>query len=380
MYKSQLKLLATVASAAETLSLKQVTTGSKLKHTKMVGYWLLGCSGTVAGAVVLGGITRLTRSGLSMTDWHLIRDMKPPRSHEEWLAEFERYKNFPEFKLARSDMTLSEFKSIFHMEWIHRMYGRGVGLAFYLPAMYFWYKGYFGKAMKTRVLIYGGLILSQGLLGWYMVKSGLKEETAANTDSPRVSQYRLAAHLGLAFVVYSGLLWQALSHILKENAITCTPQISRIKKFAHTSMTLTFLTAVSGAFVAGLDGGLVYNSFPKFADQWIPDDLSTIKPWWKNMFENPTTAQFNHRVLAITTLSSILVTFALATPVGLPRRTKIAMNCFLGVGCAQVGLGIATLLMYVPMHLAATHQFGSLTLLSMAIWFNHELKSAKVPK
>lgn len=156
------------------------------KSQKVVGYWLLGCSGAVAGAVALGGLTRLTKSGLSMTDWHLVKGMKPPRTQEEWIAEFNQYKEFPEFRLARSDMTLKEFKFIFYMEYYHRMYGRMVGLTFYIPAGFLWAGGYLSPGMKKRSVVFGSLILGQGLLGWYMVKSGLKEQTRANTDTPEL--------------------------------------------------------------------------------------------------------------------------------------------------------------------------------------------------
>lgn len=350
------------------------------KSQKLVGYWLLGCSGAVAGAVAIGGLTRLTKSGLSMTDWHLVRGMKPPRTEDEWLAEFNRYKDFPEFRLARSDMTLREFKFIFYWEYIHRMYGRLVGLTFYIPAAYFWARGYLSKGMKKRTILFGSLILGQGLLGWYMVKSGLNEQTVANTDMPRVSQYRLAAHLGMAFTVYAGLFHNGLAHVLKENPIEYTKSVGRLKKLAHGSLALVFVTAISGAFVAGLEAGLVYNSFPKFADRWIPSDIAAINPWWKNMFENPTTTQFNHRILGITTFSSIATVFFLASPISLPWRARLAVNCLLGMACLQVGMGISTLLLYVPTPLAASHQLGSLSLLSMALWLNYELKSAKIPK
>lgn len=363
-----------------TLGSTTTTSNITAKSQKLVGYWLLGCAGSVVGAVTIGGITRLTKSGLSMTDWHLLRGMKPPRSQEEWIAEFERYKEFPEFRLARSDMTLNEFKFIFFWEWFHRMYGRFVGLAFYIPAGYFWARGYLNKGMKKRTILFGSLILGQGLLGWYMVKSGLKEQTRANTDTPRVSQYRLAAHLGMAFTVFSGLFYNGLVHVLKENPIEYTKQVGRLKKVAHTSLALVFVTAVSGAFVAGLEAGLVYNSFPKFADRWIPSDIAALNPWWKNMFENATTTQFNHRVLGITTFSSIATVLFLATPVSLPWRARLAVNCFFGMSVIQVGMGISTLLLYVPTALAASHQLGSLSLLSMALWFNYELKAAKVPK
>lgn len=315
-----------------------------------------------------------------MTDWHLVKGMKPPRTHDEWVAEFERYQDYPEFRLARSDMTLNEFKFIFYMEYWHRMYGRCVGLTFYIPAAYFWARGYLTPALKKRTILFGSLILGQGLLGWYMVKSGLKEQTCANTGDPRVSQYRLAAHLGMAFAVFSGLFYNGLGLVLKEHPITPTKAIGRLKSVAHGSLALVFVTALSGAFVAGLQAGLVYNSFPMFADRWIPDDIAALNPWWKNMFENPTTVQFNHRILGMTTFSSVAAVFLLASPMALPFRARMAVNCFLGMACLQVGMGVGTLLLYVPTALAASHQFGSLTLLSIALWLNRELKSAKVPK
>eukprot|EP00794_Sanderia_malayensis_P005613 gene5613-6304_t len=192
---------------------------------KYVGYWLLGCSGAVVGAVSLGGITRLTESGLSMTSWNLIRGMKPPRSQEEWEAEFEKYKNFPEYKYSKLGMTLQEFKFIFYMEYLHRMWGRTIGLAFLLPAAYFWKKGWISKALKPRLVIFGSLLLGQGLLGWYMVKSGLKEETMSMSTQaqPHVSQYRLAAHLSMAFILYAGMFYQGLAHLIKPEKDLVTP-------------------------------------------------------------------------------------------------------------------------------------------------------------
>jgi len=373
------RYLSDIAVDASTVVTKNAPTIA-LKSQKVVGYWLLGCSASVAGAVALGGLTRLTKSGLSMTDWHLVRGMKPPRTQDEWIAEFQRYQAFPEFLLARSDMTLNEFKFIFYMEYYHRMYGRGVGLVFYIPATYLWARGYLSPGMKKRTILFGSLILSQGLLGWYMVKSGLKEQTLANTDTPRVSQYRLAAHLGMAFTVYSGLFYNGLVHVLKENPIQYTKAVGKLKKMAHTTVALVFVTAISGAFVAGLEAGLVYNSFPKFADRWIPDDIAAMNPFWRNMFENPTTTQFNHRLLGLSTFASVATVLYLATPLGLPFRARMAVNCLAGMVCIQVTLGVSTLLLYVPTALAATHQLGSLSLLSMAIWLNFELKSAKVPK
>ncbi|OWF52787.1 cytochrome c oxidase assembly protein COX15 homolog [Mizuhopecten yessoensis] len=348
---------------------------------KAIGWWLVGCSGMVFGAVVLGGVTRLTESGLSMVDWKLFKDMKPPRSQEEWVAEFERYKQFPEYIYVNkhNEMTLSDFKFIFYMEYAHRMWGRLVGITFLLPAAYFLKKGWVSKALKPRLAIYTALIGFQGFLGWYMVKSGLQEQ-AKSTDVPRVSQYRLASHLGSAFLLYSLFLYQALGHLLSPNKLPDThlKQFVKLRGLSHGVMATVFITALSGAFVAGLDAGLVYNTWPKMADRWIPSDLFSYSPTWKNIFENPTTVQFNHRNLAESTVIAICGFWWMCRKAPLPPRARLACNCLLGMAFVQATLGISTLLMYVPTHLAATHQSGSLVLLSFAIWVAHELK--RMPK
>ncbi|KAM4852771.1 heme A synthase COX15 isoform 1-T1 [Thomomys bottae] len=344
---------------------------------RAVGRWLLVCSGTVAGAVILGGITRLTESGLSMVDWHLVKEMKPPTSQEEWEAEFQKYQQFPEFKILNHDMTLAEFKFIWYMEYSHRMWGRVVGLAYILPAAYFWRKGWLSHSMKGRVLALCSLVCFQGLLGWYMVKSGL-EEKPDSSDIPRVSQYRLAAHLGSALVLYGASLWTSLSLLLPRHKLPETRQLLWLRRFASGTAGLVFLTALSGAFVAGLDAGLVYNSFPKMGESWIPEDLFTFSPILRNIFENPTMVQFDHRVLGITSVTAITVLYFLSRRIPLPRRTKMAAITLLALAYTQAALGISTLLMYVPTPLAATHQSGSLALLSSALWLMNELR--RVPK
>ena len=182
---------------------------------KIVGSWMMGCAGMCFGAVILGGVTRLTESGLSMVDWKLLKDMKPPRNQAEWEEEFQRYKEYPEYKYMSQteDMTLTHFKFIYYMEWGHRMWGRTTGMVFLLPALYFLKKGWISKALKPRLAVFTGLLGFQGFLGWYMVKSGLEEKADPN-DVPRVSQYRLAAHLGSAFLLYTLFLWQGLNHLL----------------------------------------------------------------------------------------------------------------------------------------------------------------------
>ncbi|XP_023678289.1 heme A synthase COX15 [Paramormyrops kingsleyae] len=340
---------------------------------RIVGRWLVGCSGLVVGAVVLGGVTRLTESGLSMVDWHLVKEMKPPQTNAEWEAEFQKYQQYPEFKILNHDMTLSEFKAIFYMEWGHRMWGRLVGLAYILPMVYFWRRGYFTRSMKGCVLGLSGLVTFQGLLGWYMVKSGL-EDKPESYDVPRVSQYRLAAHLGSALLLYCASLWTGLSLMLPAQKLPDSRHLTTLRRLARGTGGLVFLTALSGAFVAGLDAGLVYNSFPKMADRWIPDDLLAFSPTLRNFFENPTTVQFDHRVLGIATVTAITGLYLFSRKLLLPRRAKMALSCLLAVAYAQVGLGISTLLLYVPTPLAVTHQSGSLALLTLAIWVLAELR------
>lgn len=352
------------------------------KGNKLVGTWLLGCSAMVFGAVILGGVTRLTESGLSMVTWKLLGEQRP-RSPAEWEEEFQRYQQFPEFKMKNPNMTLEEFKFIYFMEYSHRMWGRAIGAFFALPAVYFWTKGYFSKAMKMRVLLFGALIGAQGLMGWYMVKSGLEEERFQDVnDVPRVSQYRLASHLSFAFVLYTLFLHSSFAHLLPAERLS---QITRgavaFRKLAHVTKGMVFLTAISGAFVAGLDAGLVYNSFPKMAERWIPDDILALSPKLVNFTENPTTVQFDHRILGITTLSLISGLWILSKRRSLPKRAYWAANAVAAMGWTQVALGITTLLTYVPVSIAAAHQSGSLILLSLAIWLSHELKFVKyIPK
>ncbi|XP_050293957.1 cytochrome c oxidase assembly protein COX15 homolog [Anthonomus grandis grandis] len=364
-----------------TISLRLASDSSQ-KGQKTIGYWLLTCSGMVFVAVVLGGVTRLTESGLSMVTWKLLGE-KMPRTQQEWEEEFLKYQQYPEFKLKNREITLSEFKFIWHMEYGHRQWGRLIGAVFLLPAAYFWAKGRLTPAMKKRILAFGTLIGAQGLMGWYMVKSGLEDRFHEQSDVPRVSQYRLASHLGLAFLLYTLFLWSALDHLLPAEKIridsaTVLKATRKFRMYAHMTKGMVFLTAISGAFVAGLDAGLVYNSFPKMADKWIPDDIMAYSPKMVNFTENPTTVQFDHRILGTTTLGLITGLWWLSRKRILPRRAYMAATALAVVGYLQVALGITTLLTYVPVPIAASHQSGSLLLLSTAIWLTHELK--KLPK
>merc|ERR1719325_408674 len=326
--------------------------------SRAVGWWLGGCAGMCVGAVVLGGVTRLTESGLSMTDWNLV-GRPPPSSQAQWEEEFEKY--------------------------IQRMWGRTIGAVFYVPAAIFWARGMIPPALKKRVVLMGGLLAWQGLLGWYMVKSGLEHDNFLGpSDVPRVSQYRLAAHLSSAVILYSVFFWNAkeiLAPAFKIDPARVTPAMASLRKMVISSKALVFLTLVSGAFVAGLDAGLVYNSFPKFADKWIPEDLLEFSPLVRNITENPTCVQFDHRILGVASLALISATALKATrTAGLPPHIRAAALALGAMGWCQVGLGISTLLLYVPVSLAAMHQSGALATLSIAMWTAHDMKFMKIVK
>lgn len=352
--------------------------------SRAVGWWMAGCAGMCIGAVVLGGVTRLTESGLSITDWSLM-GRPPPSSGEDWQVEFDKYKESPEFKWKNSEITMNEFKFIWYMEYGHRMWGRSIGAVFYLPAIAFWARGMFSPAVKKRVLFAGALLGFQGLLGWYMVKSGLDHANFLGpSDVPRVSQYRLAAHLSSAVVLYSVLFWNAKS-ILRPSLTWAqgqvTPALAGFRHLAIASKALAFITLVSGAFVAGLDAGLVYNSFPKFADRWIPEDILAFSPALRNFTENPTTVQFNHRILGTATLALLtLVAVRARSLPGLPPHVRTAALALGVMGWCQVAMGVTTLLLYVPVPVAAAHQSGALVTLSLAMWLAHEMKLAKMVK
>ncbi|CAG8693932.1 2886_t:CDS:2 [Funneliformis mosseae] len=367
-----------------------------IKFTKpIVGYWLLGTAGLVFGIVVFGGLTRLTESGLSIVEWKPITGIIPPLTNDHWKQEFENYKRFPEYKLLNYEMTLPEFKYIYFMEWTHRVWGRAIGLAFIIPATYFGFRGYISKATLNKVIGLGGLLGFQGVLGWYMVKSGLSEELMETPNAvPRVSHYRLAAHLGSAFLLYAGMILTGLQ-VLQDAKLAngtfskavaktlANPAINTFRRFAIGTAVLVFLTSMSGALVAGLDAGLIYNEFPYMGKSIVPPrselfSKNYARPddsiLWRNFFDNPTTVQFDHRVLGVTTLSVITTLWFYSRKVPLPLQAKLAVNYLLGIASLQVILGISTLIYMVPIPLASVHQAGSLTLLSSALWLIHTMR------
>jgi cytochrome c oxidase assembly protein subunit 15 len=332
---------------------------------------------------------------LSITEWRPVTGSLPPMDAEDWESEFAKYRSSPEFQLLNPHMTLSEFKSIYYMEWIHRVWGRLVGVTFALPAFGFMVAKKISGPMVYRMSGITVLIGFQGLIGWWMVKSGLKDDLFQPGNHPRVSQYRLTAHLGLAFLCYVAMLWNGLD-ILRTHRLLADPNAGlktletlrdpRLKIFRRSVAglaLLVFTTAMSGALVAGLDAGLIYNEFPYMGNGLAPpksellderysrhEDRSDL--WWRNMLENPSTVQLDHRILALSTFTSIMALWAYTrrSPTMkkiLPPGARKGVHGVVALACMQVGLGISTLLYLVPTSLASAHQAGSLFLLTWVL-------------
>ncbi len=332
---------------------------------KIIASWLFVLCGMVFIMVILGGLTRLTHSGLSMVDWRPVTGWLPPLNPDEWQAVFDLYKESPEFKKVNADMTVEGFKSIFWLEFTHRLWGRSMGVVFFLPFVFFLLKGWVTSPLVPRlvlIFILGGL---QGVLGWYMVKSGL-------VDNPDVSQYRLTAHFSAAVIIYGYMFWVALSLMKSPYAavLHAPAMLTRVTVF---SAFWIFITMMSGGFVAGLDAGLTYNTFPLMDGKIVPSGLATLSPWYLNMFENITTVQFDHRILAELTLVLIIGLWLAARKCDLPWAALQAFHALLIMTLVQVTLGITTLLYVVPVSVAALHQAGALLLFTFALWAAHAL-------
>ena len=342
----------------------------RLHGDRAVAIWLLVSAAMVYAIVVLGGVTRLTESGLSMVDWHPVMGVLPPLDDAEWQAAFERYKQSPEYRIVNLDMTVAEFRGIFWMEYIHRLWGRLIGVVFLVPFLYFAVRGRIGRAMVPRLgglFVLGGL---QGLMGWYMVKSGL-------VNDPAVSQYRLTAHLGLAFVIYAALLWVALGLLRPRRGTPAGARggAGRGRAAAGGLLAFIFLVAMTGGFVAGLDAGLAYNTFPLMDGAIVPPGAFDLAPLYVNFFENTATVQFVHRVLAIALFLTILAFWWRVGRTAPSGRARLAAHLLLAFAVVQVALGISTLLLFVPVALAAAHQAGALAVFTAALVLNHELNA-----
>jgi cytochrome c oxidase assembly protein subunit 15 len=341
--------------------------GGGRQRDRIIAGWLLAVAAMVFGMVVLGGLTRLTQSGLSMVEWKPLTGWLPPMSHDAWVRTFEAYQQYPEFKLRNPDMTLLEFEGIFWLEFIHRLWGRLTGVVFLVPFAIFLVRGWIRGRLAigcAGLFLLGGL---QGVLGWYMVKSGM-------IDRPDVSAYRLTAHFVMALLLFGALLWLALGRL--RPAAGGGPA-GRPAWPTLGLATLILVTLSSGGFVAGTDAGYHFNTFPMMDGRWVPDDLFVLDPAWRNYFENVPLVQFNHRVLALATLLAVLVVRfgPLAAAAG---RGRSALNAVVALTLLQVALGVSTLLLHMPIALAALHQANGVLLWAAALWAVFENRPAGV--
>ena len=333
-------------------------------HKRRIAVWLFVCCLMVYAMVILGGVTRLTGSGLSMVEWDPIFGILPPLDQANWDETFSLYQQSPEYRKINIGMDLDGFKRIYWFEYSHRVLGRTIGTVFLLPFLFFLIKGWINRPLVPKLVtmfVLGGL---QGLLGWYMVKSGL-------VDNPHVSQYRLTAHLGLAILIYAYMFHVALGLWLGERRSMSTPAGLRL---ATTLLAgLVFITILSGGFVAGLKAGFAYNTFPLMDGRWIPEAIFMQQPLWRNFFENIATVQFEHRLLAMLVFFSVILLWMAARRFKLAAAVSTGLHLMLAAVVLQVSLGISTLLLHVPVALAATHQAGALLLFTLVLYTRQQM-------
>lgn len=333
-------------------------------QTRAIALWLFACAAMVFVMVALGGVTRLTESGLSITQWQPVTGTLPPLNQAQWQDAFAAYKAIPQYQAIHAGMSLADFKTIYFWEWFHRLWGRLIGAVFLVPFLYFLARRQIPRALAPSLAGLFVLGALQGALGWWMVASGLE-------DRIEVSQYRLAAHLAAAIVIYLAILWVALDLLKKREE----PGPACLKHGADLALLLGFVTLVAGAFVAGLRAGLIDNTFPLMDGHWIPPAWDNLSPWWRNLFENPEAVQFDHRLLAALTwlvsLALFLATFLYRSL--LPRIAMGAVHSLFTLTTLQAGLGIACLLLAVPLDLALAHQLGATLVLTAALVARHVL-------
>jgi len=330
---------------------------------RAVAAWLLVCCALVFAIVVVGGITRLTHSGLSIVEWQPIVGALPPLDEAGWQETFGKYKQTPQYRLVNPGMSLDGFKSIFWWEYIHRLLGRLIGAAFLLPLLWFALRGRIARALAWKFAAIFGLGALQGALGWYMVQSGL-------VDNPRVSQFRLTAHLGIAFLIYAAMLWIVFDLLFTRAG----PVSRRLRRFAFALAALTFVMVLSGGLVAGTRAGLAYNTFPLMNGRFVPPEIFALEPWYLNFSNNISTVQFDHRLIAWLLAFLVPWFWLRVRREAAPRRARLAADLLLGALALQIALGIATLLLAVPVPLAAAHQAGALLVFSAALFSAHSLR------
>jgi cytochrome c oxidase assembly protein subunit 15 len=327
--------------------------------------WLLVVAALVFVMVSIGGATRLTGSGLSITEWQPIMGTLPPLSQTDWLEAFAKYRQIPQYEHVNRGMSLEAFKVIFWWEWTHRFLGRLIGAVFLLPFLYFLAAGRISRALAARLAGLFALGALQGAVGWYMVRSGL-------ADRIDVSQYRLALHLGLAILIFGALIWVALSLDRRWDRVWSPQAIT-----AGLILLLVFVQIELGALVAGLKAGAGYNTWPRMDGRLVPGGLGAMQPWYLNLFENALTVQFNHRVVAYALVLAVLWhAWSVRRGTGGSRMRGSAVVLAVAV-LAQAALGIWTLLAQVPLALGLAHQAGAAAVFGVAVWHLHAVRHSE---
>ena len=330
---------------------------------RRIGIWLLGVAMLVFAMVVLGGYTRLTSSGLSMVDWRPATGWLPPIGEAAWAAAFADYQQYPEYQKVNLGMSLAEFQRIYLVEYAHRLLGRTIGIVFLVPLIYFVIAAKITWRLTgwlVVLFVLGGL---QGVLGWFMVQSGL-------VDRPDVSHYRLTAHLGAALLIYGLLLWTAFE-LLVGRRTAGGP--SAVRGWAVAVLIGVVVQILAGGLVAGLNAGLVYNTFPLMGGGLVPDDLMAMAPVWLNLIENPTTVQFDHRLIAYLLVAGTAVLYWQAGRAALSAEARRALHGLVAALAAQIALGILALVYLVPVALGVLHQAGALVVFTANLYLVHRL-------
>jgi heme a synthase len=336
---------------------------------RRVRAWLWTGAGLTFLILIVGGITRLTQSGLSIVDWNPIMGAVPPLNEAQWMEAFDRYRQFPEYQKLRQGMTLDEFRFIFFWEYLHRQIARLIGLVFLLPFLFFLARGYFNRPLLRRSLLLFALGGLQGALGWYMVSSGL-------IDRPHVSQFRLGIHLSIAFAIFAGCVWTALDLRVRAPRRTSPTDALHWLRRALVAIGLLFAVQVFwGALVAGLKAGHYFNTFPLMNGRWLPPNMLGLEPALLNFVENPFTVQWMHRVLGTVLLLASLALFAVARRRLTDPPQRLYNLLLFGLVLAQFGLGVLTLLYAVPISLGVAHQAMAMVIFGVWLVWYHRLRN-----
>jgi cytochrome c oxidase assembly protein subunit 15 len=336
---------------------------------RQIAAWLLVCCFMLFLMIVVGGITRLTHSGLSIVEWQPIVGTVPPMTDRQWQETFDKYKLTPEYRKVNFDMGIAEFKGIFWWEYFHRLLGRLIGVLFFIPLLFFLMRRKVHGPLGWKLLGIFVLGALQGGMGWFMVASGL-------VDDPRVSHYRLTAHLGLAFIIFAAMFWVALDLLFPPTATSMNPRRHGPARAAAGLAALVFVTVLTGGLVAGIRAGFAYNTFPLMNGHIVPPEIFMLEPWHLNFFNNMALVQFDHRLLAW--LLALLVPWFWWKTRGVEAnpRALLAARLLLGTLGLQIALGISTLLLVVPIPLAAAHQAGAVLVFTAALFAAHSLRAA----